>query len=88
MNRHATALRMAVDNPDLLGLAERFLGAVQESQAEGKAPGADAAVMLIGARIAFLVHADIGTSSMYRQLIDKCELHARDAVVRSVGATQ
>jgi hypothetical protein len=88
MNRHATALRMADDNPDLLGLAERFLAAVREAEAEGKSPDADPAVMLIGARISFLVHADIGTNSMYRQLIEKCELHARDAVVQSTGALQ
>lgn len=88
MNRYQLALRMADDNPNLKGLAERFLSAVCESMAEGKEPDADPAVMLIGARIAFLVHADIGTNSMYRQLIDKCELHARDAVVQSIGARQ
>lgn len=88
MNRHSTALRIADDNPDLFGLAERFLASVREASAEGKDPAADPAVMLIGARIAFLVHADIGTTSMYRQLIDKCETHARDAVVQSTGARQ
>lgn len=89
MSRFQTALRLADDNPDLEGVATRLLQAVREAKAEGvNQPEDDPAVMLLGVRVAFMTHADIGTTSMYRQLIDLCDARARANVIGSFGARQ
>jgi hypothetical protein len=88
MNRYRTALRLADDDPNLPALAERFLSAVKEAEAEGQEPTVDPAVMLMGARIAFLTHADIGTNAMYRQLIDRCEACAQQLRAQNLGIRQ
>lgn len=86
MNRYQAALTMEKDAIDLEGVADRFLNAVREVKAEGRLPENDPAVMLIGGTVAFWTHADVGTQSMYRQLIDLCESRAVSANVAQFHA--
>lgn len=79
MNRFETVIRLADDRPDLEGVAERLLNAVRETKAAGEDPQTDPAVLLMGAHIAFVVHADVSTDVMYRKLIDQCSMRAHAA---------
>jgi hypothetical protein len=76
VNRFQSVVRLADEQPDLLGTAERFVHAVREALAENENPNTDPAVMLIGAHISFAVHADVSTTTMYRDLIDRCAVRA------------
>lgn len=87
MTRYHAALRTA-DDADLEIIAGGLLDAVREVKAEGLKPEGDPAVMLYGARIAFVTHADMATEHMYRQLVDVCEARHRLAVSGQFGARQ
>lgn len=82
MTRHSTVLSLHRDQPDIEGIAVHLLSAIRETKAEGKDPSADPAVMLLGARLSFLTHADVATEIMYRKLIDACEQREAAVIIK------
>ena len=73
MKRHELPVRASqVEEISLLAMCENLLQAVQEVQAEGKEPSHDPAVMVLGANLAFMTHADVTSRGMYRDMIERC----------------
>ena len=72
-SRHSLALASTDNVLPLSQLAENLYLASLEVEADGNDPSADAAVMLIGMQVAFLVHSDFLTKLSYDRLVDTCK---------------
>ena len=81
MKRFADALQSFGSSNTLETTCGLMLEAIREAQQSNQDPCTDAAVMLLGTQVAFIIHADVITTTALRTILEQCQAQLPDVKV-------